>query len=221
MFSWEPKIFDISPLISERTAVFPGDVAFARNVSMSFAQGHHLGLSDIRTTLHIGAHADAPSHYDAHGCAIANRDLRYYLGPCQVIQVAIPRGSRILPKDLNGVAIGAPRVLLRTDSFIDPDRWCDDFNSLSPELVDYLADRNVITIGIDTPSVDPADSKMLEAHAALKRRDVANLEGLWLTDTPAGQYFLSALPLRIEGADASPVRAVLFGQGSGKLSSTI
>ena len=204
------QILDISPTISEDTAVFPGDVAFRRNISMSFDAGHHLGLSDITTTLHIGAHADAPSHYGPNGIDISQRALKYYLGSCQVVKLVITRGARIMPADLSGVKIEAPRILFRTDSFPDPNSWNNDFNSLSPELIDFLADQKVITVGIDTPSVDPADSKQLESHAALLRRNDANLEGLTMSHVAPGLYFLSALPLKIAAADASPVRAVLL-----------
>lgn len=202
-------IYDISPLIDERIAVWPGDTPFVRNVSVDLAHGGNLTLSDIRTTVHVGAHTDAPSHYDANGQDIAARDLRYYLGPCNVVHVNVARGARIAVEDLGGKSITAERVLFRTNTFPDPRRWNDDFASLSPELVDHLHARGVITIGIDTPSVDPFDDKVLEAHQALARHDMANLEGLVLADVPEGEYELIALPLRLASADGSPVRAVL------------
>jgi arylformamidase len=203
-------LLDISPLVSPETAVFPGDVAFERRVAMAFDAGDHLALSSIRTTLHIGAHADAPSHYGAAGADIAARPLARYFGPAQVVRVELARGARIMPDDLAGMAVAAPRVLFRTDSFLDPDRWCDDFNALSPELVGWLAARGVVTIGIDTPSVDPAASKALEAHAALLAHDIANLEGLVLAHVEPGLYGLAALPLKLAGAEAAPVRAILY-----------
>jgi arylformamidase len=121
----------------------------------------------------------------------------------------VARGERILPSHLDGKRIAAPRVLFRTGTFPDPSHWNDDFASLSLELVDALHDRGVILIGIDTPSVDPFDSKPLEAHHALAQHAMANLEGLVLDGVGEGEYELIALPLRIVGGDASPVRAVL------------
>ena len=106
--------------------------------------------------------------------------------------------------------IKAPRVLFRTDSFSKPDQWNDDFNSLSPELIDWLSSLGVRLVGIDTPSVDPSDSKDLPSHQALYRNDMAVLEGILLSEVPDGLYNLIALPLRIKGADASPVRAILL-----------
>ena len=106
-------------------------------------------------------------------------------------------------------ALCAPRILFRTGTFPDHRRWNNDFASLSPELVDDLYHHGVRLIGIDTPSVDPFDSKALEAHHAFARNDMAILEGLVLAGIEEGEYELIALPLRIKGADASPVRAVL------------
>ena len=128
----------------------------------------------------------------------------------QVIGVSDARGRRIRPSDLRGAAITAPRVLLRTGSFPNPDRWNGDFAALSPELVDWLADRGVRLVGIDTPSIDPADDRALETHQAVYRRDLAVLEGLVLEGVADGRYTLLAQPLKIEGADASPVRALLI-----------
>jgi arylformamidase len=202
------KIWDISPALSERTAVFPGDVPFSRDTSLSFPQGHHLTLSAIRTTLHLGAHADASIHYHASGKGIDRRPLELYLGPCQVIEVRLPPGERILPAHLNA-PVAAPRILFQTGSYPDPENWTDDFNSLSPELIHHLADQGVRLVGLDTPSVDPADSKALESHQALYQRDMAVLEGLILNQVPPGAYTLIALPLPLKDADASPVRAIL------------
>lgn len=202
-------LIDISPPVDSTIAVWPGDTPFARNVSVDLAKGDHLTLSDVHTTLHVGAHTDAPSHYVAGGEDIAVRSLHYYLGACVVVHVPDARGRRILPADLAGKRITAARVLIATDTFPDPRAWNEDFASLSPELVDWLHDRGVITVGIDTPSIDPFESKELEAHQAMARHDMANLEGLVLDRAAEGMYELIALPLRIVGADASPVRAVL------------
>lgn len=206
------KIWDISPTITKDIAVFPGDVPFSRKVSLSFPEDH-LALSSITTTLHLGAHADSSSHYHAEGLGVDQRPLESYLGACQVVEVSLKRGARILPQDISQ-AIEAPRVLFKTLSFPDPNAWNEDFNSLSPELIDWLAAQGVCTVGIDTPSVDPADSKALESHQALHRQSMAVLEGLILKGVKPGLYSLIALPLRLKDADASPVRAILLEANS-------
>lgn len=204
--------YDISPVISRRTAVFPGDQLFESNVALSFQKGDHLALSSIRSTVHVGAHVDAPSHYHRDGVSIEKRDLKYYLGIAQVVTVKLPRGERILPRHIQNLKISATRVLFKTGSFPDPNHWNGDFNSLSPELIEDLSKKGVILVGIDTPSVDPAESKGLECHQAIYRANLAILEGIVLDQVPDGVYTLLALPLRIEGADASPVRAILLGE---------
>ncbi|HEX2122215.1 MAG TPA: arylformamidase [Thermoanaerobaculia bacterium] len=202
-------LIDISPIVDDRITVWPGDTAYARTINSRLADGASVNLSDIRTTVHVGAHADAPSHYSASGEDIAARRLEYYVGACNVIHVADALGRRLVPSDLANKPITAARVLFRTGTFPDPRAWNDDFASLSPELVDWLHERSVILVGIDTPSVDPFDSKELEAHQMLAAHDMANLEGLVLDDVAEGEYELIALPLRLAGADGSPVRAVL------------
>ncbi len=202
-------LIDISPVLDAAIAVWPGDVPFARSVSLDIDAGAHLTLSDVRTTLHAGAHADAPSHYAAGGADIASRSLDYYIGQCIVVHVNVNRGDRIRPMHIAGKAITAPRVLFRTGTFPDPQNWNDDFASLSPEVIDVLHGHGVILVGIDTPSVDPFESKALESHQALAEYDMANLEGLVLEGVAEGAYELIAAPLRIRGGDASPVRALL------------
>ena len=203
------KIIDITPPITSELAVFPGDVPFARNISMDFSLGHHLQLSSFQSTFHLGAHADSSSHYHKEGKGVEARNLSAYLGPCQVVNVETQTGSRIFPSMVKD-PIQAPRVLFRTMSFPNPNVWTSDFMSLSPELIDFLYEKKVILVGIDTPSVDPADSKALESHQKIYERELCVLEGLLLNDVQPGLYQLVALPLPFVGADASPVRAVLL-----------
>lgn len=202
-------LYDISPPIDASIHVWPGDTPYVQTVNLDMHAGANLTLSDIRTTVHVGAHADAPSHYVADGADIAERSLDLYLGPCAVVSVDVARDERILPRHIEGKPLDAPRVLFRTGTFPDPRAWNEDFASLSPELVDALHERGVVLIGIDTPSADPFHSKALEAHNAFARHDMAILEGVVLDGVPDGVYELIALPLRLLHADASPVRAVL------------
>ena len=202
------ELIDISPPLTREIAVWPGDVPLSRAVALSLEEGHNIALSSVTTTVHVGAHVDAPNHYVLGGQDIASRALSYYYGPCQVLAVDLPRGARILPEHLQA-PIRAPRVLLKTGSFPDPQRWNTDFCALSAALVDHVHAAGGVLIGIDTPSVDLFDDKVLEAHHALARHDMANLEGIVLDHVEPGLYTLIALPLALVGADASPVRAVL------------
>lgn len=209
----ERLAFDISPRLSPRIAVFPGDEPFSQKISLDFSLGHHLRLSSVTTSLHVGAHADAPGHYAAGGGDSAGGDLKRYMGRCQVVTATKASGpdGRITWDDLpHGWQAQAPRVLFRTLSFPDPECWNPDFFSLDPQLVDALADSGVFLVGIDTPSIDPETCKALRAHGRVAAHGMSILEGLVLNDVPDGLYELIALPLAIEEGDASPVRAVLL-----------
>jgi arylformamidase len=201
-------IYDISPPLKPGIAVWPGDTPLTREILLDTRRGDPITLSTLRATVHLGAHADAPSHYGAGAPAIDARGLDYYLGPCQVVRVPVPRGGCVAPEAV-AVPIAAPRVLLDTGTHPDPEQFPEDFAALAPQLVTWLHQRGVILVGIDTPSVDPFSSKELPAHKTFLRHDMAILEGLVLKDVPEGVYELIALPLRLVGFDASPVRAVL------------
>lgn len=201
-------VHDISPLISERIGVWPGDVPFRRTITCDQASGANIDLSAVHTTVHLGAHADAPNHYAPDGVGIAARSVEPYLGLCEVVSVDVERNGRIVPAMLPD-APRAPRVLFRTGTFPDPEAFNEDFAALSPELVDHLADHGVRLVGIDTPSVDPCHDAVLQSHKAIARRDLCILEGVVLGHVPPGLYHLVAPPLKLEGADASPVRALL------------
>jgi arylformamidase len=206
-------IHDISPLLSSRLQVWPGDTPLTRSVLLDRARGDPVTLSTLRATVHLGAHADAPSHYGAGAPAIHERPLDLYLGPCQVIEAPVPRNSVLTPAALPSVEIKAKRVLFATNTFPDPERFNEDFAALSPETVTFLHDQGVRLVGIDTPSVDPFSSTDLPAHKKFLEYDMAILENLVLGNVRAGLYLLVALPLKLEGFDASPVRAALIGKG--------
>jgi arylformamidase len=201
-------LYDISPVLSPRLAVWPGDTPLAREVLSDMRHGANITLSSLRATVHLGAHADAPGHYGRDAAAIDQRSLDYYLGPCVVIHVNARPGDVIGPEEIKA-AIAAPRILFATGTYPDAENFRTDFAALSPKLVDWLHDNGVKLVGIDTPSVDPFESKDLAAHRRFLNHDMAILEGLVLSGVPEGTYELIALPLKLEGFDASPVRAVL------------
>jgi arylformamidase len=206
-------LFDITPTVSSRLAVWPGDTAVERTVLLDQARGDSVTLSTIRATSHLGAHADGPNHYGLGAPDIASRRLEPYLGPCQVVRARVDRLARVTLAMVDR-EITAARVLIATGTFPDPESWNDDFAGLAPELVDTLAARGVVLVGIDTPSVDLMVSPDIPAHRRFLAHDMAILEGLVLDHVPSGHYELIALPLKLEGFDASPVRAILRKAGS-------
>ena len=204
-------IIDISPPLGESTAVWPGDTPLSRSWQLKLSEGANIDLSSLTTSVHIGAHADAPSHYRQGAADISQVSLEPYLGPCQVIRILNnPQIDRKqLELALRGVDPVPPRILVATESFPDPTQFNEDFSYFTPEAISYLAAQGVVLVGIDTPSVDSFSSKTLKTHQALIRHDMRNLEGLALSHVEAGCYELIALPLPLAGFDASPVRAVL------------
>lgn len=201
-------LIDISPTISSKLAVWPGDTPVSREVLCDMARGDHMTLSTLRTTVHAGSHVDAPSHYGAKGRTIDEQALDLYVGRCTVVRVDAARGSRVGVEAM-GKLPSAERVLIATGTYLDPDDFDEGFAALEPSLIDALADAGVRLVGVDVPSVDVFSSKKLETHQRCLARDVAILEGLVLNGVAPGDYELIALPLKLAGFDGSPVRAVL------------
>ena len=202
-------LIDITPVVSDRTHVYPGDTRPSREVLWRLEEGAPVTLSTLRTSVHMGAHADAPSHYGPGGRSIEQQPIELYVGPCELIKARGQRGGSVGVDDLVGPIPETQRLLIDTGSFDGAEAWNDDFCGLDPELIDLLGSRGVRLIGIDTPSVDTQESKDLPSHARVFNHDMAILEGLALSHVSAGAYELIALPLPLEGFDGSPVRAIL------------
>lgn len=203
------SIYDISQTLRVGLPVWPGDTAFDLKRTWAMGPGVPVNVSALTFSTHSGTHTDAPFHYDAAGMTIDAVDPARYLGPAQVVDA---RGSgphvtsqHVLPQLANGIE----RVLIRTYERAPQENWDEAFCAVDAALIDALAARGVKLIGIDTPSLDPQASKTLDAHLAVARHGLAILEGLVLDAVPFGTYELIAVPLKIAGADSSPVRALL------------
>lgn len=202
------KLWDISQPLRPSLPVWPGDTPFSIQQRWTHGDGSPVNVAAIALSTHSGAHADAPLHYDPAGLAIDAVALEPYLGPCRVVDA---RGA--------GAAIGADlvkahwrdgvtRMLFRTFERFPAERWPSEFTAIGADAIRALADRNVILVGIDSPSIDPETSKTMDAHLSVPPA-MRILEGLVLDHVPPGDYELIALPLPLAGLDASPVRAVL------------
>ena len=201
-------LWDITPIVSVETPAIPGDTTFSQQWTARIGPGCPVNLSAITMSPHLGAHADAPLHYGIDAPAIADVPLEPYLGPCRVIH-AIDCGPLVMPEHLAHASTGLPpRVLVRTCRKA-PTTWSSAFTVFAPETIAWLAGLGVRLVGIDAQSVDPADSKTLDSHRQLLVHGMRVLENLVLDNVAAGDYELIALPLRLAGLDASPVRAVL------------
>ncbi len=203
------RLYDISQPLHPAMPIWPGDTPFALRRTWVMGPDCPVNVAALGLSTHAGSHADAPLHYDAAGIGIDAVDLDFYLGPAQLVD-ARQAGARIeadliLPQ----IAPGIARLLLRSYERAPRAAWDPHFKAVAPELVAALAKRGIRLIGIDTPSLDPQESKTMAAHGEIRRHGMAILEGLILDEVPLGIYELIALPLKIAGADAAPVRAIL------------
>lgn len=204
------QLWDISPPVHAGSPVFPGDTAYSQQWCATIGPGCPVNVSAVTLSPHVGAHADAPLHYDADGATIGDVPLEPFLGPCRVIH-AIARGPLIEWEHIAHAVDGTlpQRVLVRTYEHMPVDRWDGALAAYAPATIARLADLGVLLVGIDTASIDPADSKTLDSHQVIRQRGLRVLENLVLDGVPEGDYELIALPLKLTTADASPVRAVL------------
>lgn len=202
------ELWDISPTISADIPVWPGDTPFEASPTWEIKDGCPVHVSRMTMTTHLGAHTDAPSHYDPLGPTIDAVGLAPYLGPCRVIDCA--GATLVRPEHLADHLAGTPpRVLLRTYAAAPQQAWDAAFPAIAPETIALLASKGVVLIGTDAASLDPQEAKELRAHHAVRRHGMAILEGVVLDAVPPGDYELIALPLKLAGMDASPVRAIL------------
>ncbi len=200
------SLIDISRTLSETTAVWPGDQSVEWEWTSKRENGASVNLGALHLSTHAGTHADAPLHVLKEGDPTDGFDLSAFVGPAAVIDV---RGAcTIHPRHVSSVE--APRVLFKTSaSVLGDDEWPESLTPLHPDAVEALAQKETVLVGTDAPSVDPLDSSELQAHRALIEFGIVNIESLRLAGVEPGMYTLLALPLKIQGADAAPVRAVL------------
>jgi arylformamidase len=205
------KIIDITHPHSSSLAPWPGDTPFDFSLIARLRDGAACNVGKISCSIHCGTHLDAPYHYNEAGATIDRLPLDIFIGPARVF---LAQRRDIISQEvfagLDGRA--TPRVLVRTNSCDDKSVFPQHIPTLAPEMPAWLGSQGVRLIGLDVPSVDQVDSKTLSIHHALDAAGITILENLDLRQVPPGVYELIALPLRLVGADGSPVRAVLLEQ---------
>jgi arylformamidase len=202
------KFLDVSRPIFTGMPVWPGDTPTQFEFAATKSGGYSCNVGRLRTSMHAGTHVDAPYHYRDDGLKIDEIPVDTYVGPAHVVDV---RGVAIVtPEHFAGCNFAAtPRVLLRSDCWLDVTRFPETWPQLASGLATYLVERGVKLIGLDFPSVDHLNSKDLPIHHECGRLGLFILESLDLRAAEPGVYELIALPLRVRGGDGSPVRAVL------------
>ena len=210
------KIWDISRPLTKDLAPWPGDTPFRYDLTWRLSQTCSVNVGALNTSTHNGTHADAPFHFDGEGAAIDSLPLANYIGPAVVIDL-VGKFSRPQPSiaiaDLEHTRpqiAESRRVLLKTNCFPDPTRFPDWIPVLKSEAITWLNELRVVLLGVDVPSVDPIEAKVLANHRALAVGKIAIIESLNLSEIEAGVYQFAALPLKIVDGDAAPVRALLW-----------
>ncbi len=201
-------IYDISRRLAVDTVVWPGDAPVELTKNASISAGESVNLGSISLSLHSGAHIDAPFHYSSDGATIDKLTLEPFVGPAHVLH--IPNKETITVADVLYLNFAvAKRLIIRTDRWKEGESFPAKIPLVSHELIKYLGEAGVLLLGVDVPSVDQITSKDLPNHNALGAWGIQILESLNLVGVPEGIYELIALPLKIIGADGSPVRAIL------------
>ncbi|MDY0409112.1 arylformamidase [Virgibacillus soli] len=202
------KWIDISQALSNDIAVWPGDTPFSFGLSVTKEQSTSVNIGKLTTSVHTGTHVDAPFHFDQTGKKIDEIDIGVYIGKAKVLDVTT---FKTIDRDvLTSFELeGVERLLLRMLPNRDIRKFPEEYPVLHVDVAGYLQEKGVRLIGVDTPSVDPLDSKTLDAHHALAIEGIHILENIVLEHVAPGDYELIALPLKIKGADGSPVRAVI------------
>jgi arylformamidase len=208
------KIFDISRPLFNGLAPWPGDTAFRFDLKWKIAEGATVNVGAMTMGVHNGSHADAPFHFEEGAATIDRIPLETYVGEAVVVDLTnrFANGERheITIADIGAAADLAPRLLLRTGVWTDPKIFPETIPVIARDVPKWLQERKVKLLGLDVPSVDPIDAKVLVNHHALAAANIAIVESLDLSEVEAGVYHFSALPLRINGGDAAPVRAILW-----------
>jgi arylformamidase len=201
-------MYDISRPITETLSGWPNDTPFSFEKITQIAHGASCNVGAMKISMHFGTHVDSPLHYVDGANSVDQLSLDSFIGPAAIVEATGCTSITIdLFHDIDFSYVS--RVLIRSGSWPDSKRFPDNIPTLADDVPAYLGKCGVKMIGVDVPSVDKFDSKTLPIHKALYAHNIVILESLELCGVPPGTYELIALPLKLVGADGSPVRAAL------------
>ncbi|MFC7060840.1 arylformamidase [Halobacillus seohaensis] len=202
------KLIDISMPLNNSTPPWPGDQTFCYKLTWGMDETGSVNVGQFQSSNHSGTHVDAPFHYDNRGAKIADLPIERFVG--QALVINMEGKSTIHAKDLEPFRFeGVDKVLFRSVSWRNRGEFPENYTVIGEDVASFLKEEGIDLIGVDTPSVDPETSKELTAHHSLYAEDILILEGIVLDHVAPGTYELTALPLKMDDADGSPVRAVL------------
>jgi len=202
---------DISVPLHNGMVHWPGDVPFQRTRVESIDQGAEANVSEIRASAHIGTHVDGPIHYLNTGAGTDAMPISATVGRARVIAIH-DEGSIQIGELEGGRLAKGERVLFKTknsERCWKTTEFQETFVHIPRETAHYLAERQIQTVGVDYLSVGAFQSDGAETHRLLLASGIWIIEGLNLARVEPGEYELVCLPLKIEGSDGAPARAVL------------
>jgi arylformamidase len=213
----ERDIIDISVLLKPGSVTWPGDPAYYREAIASISNGDSCSVSQIFMGSHSGTHIDAPSHCFEDAASTDQLTLETLVGEALVADLACPESANVKSTDMGITArdlkqidlTGTTRLLLKTpnSNLYTQDSFTDRYAYLTLDAAKYLVESGIKLIGIDYLSIDPPECN--DAHLILLEAGVVILETIDLSGVESGRYELLCLPLKIQGSDGAPVRAVL------------
>lgn len=206
------RIFDISVPVVNGGVVYPGNPEIVIEPYSELSRGASSNLSRLSFGSHTGTHVDAPRHFFEAGSTVERLPLNALIGPAQVVafpdDVMSVTASHLQQHRLDG----AERILIRTrnSGFVTEREFHPDYTFLAPDGAEYLASLGVKLVGVDYLSVEQFHSGHHKTHRTLLERGIVIVEGLDLSEIEPGTYSFCCLPLRLEGLDGAPARAVLM-----------
>jgi arylformamidase len=206
------RIYDISVPIRSGGLVYPGNPEIDISLQQAVAKGASANVSTIRFGSHTGTHADAARHFFDDGQPVDKIPLERLIGPALLVSfgdaVLSVGAAELREHDVKG----HKRILIRTrnSALLSQKEFVKDYTYLAPDGAQYLVDLGVELVGIDYLSIEQFHSGHHRTHRTLLGQAVVIVEGLDLSAPPPGEYQFICLPLRIEGCDGAPARAVLI-----------
>lgn len=208
-----PTIYDISLPIVSGGLVYPGNPEITITPQQEISKGASSNVSSLAFGSHTATHVDAPKHFFNEGVGVDALPLDVLMGPAVVI--AVPESAMSVGEEelRRHELSGHRRVLIKTrnSTFNREREFHRDFTYLAPDGAAYLVSLGIRLVGVDYLSIEQFHSGHHRTHRTLLERGVIIVEGLDLSLPPAGPYALYVLPLRLEGLDGGPARAVLVG----------
>ena len=207
------KIWDITVAFRTDLPLWPGDPPPKTTLMKSMAGGYRCNVTRLDTGVHFGTHLDAPCHFIEGGKGVDELALDVLVGRCTVAEVADV--AEIGPAHLEALRLrpGTTRLLLKTRNsalWEKPNHeFVKDFAAITPDAARWLVDRGIRLIGIDYLSIQLFADAISTTHLVLLGAEVIIVEGLDLRAVSPGDYNLTCLPMKLEGADGAPVRAIL------------